>query len=634
MKKISTIILTAAAVLAVSCKASLNEVEKAGSVVTIEASYEDTKTVLQEDGSVFWAPEDSIKVFFDGAGSKFTSTLTAPALKSSFTGTLNTVIGFDENFSDDNALWAVSPFRADATSDKASVTTTIPSEQNAVAGSFDPAAFVTVAKSNDLKLAFYAVCGGVRFSVSTPGVLSVSFAALGGEALTAKAQIEFVEGLPSVKKTTSPVSKVTLNAPEGGFVPGTMYYISTLPAKLSKGFEMTFETADKIAIRTESQEREIKRKTFGTLANADEGLTYYDKSVKVTAKRVLDFNCSYPVMQMNPVTGEPVVVAVDYGFANTSAGPIHVWNGFDAESVIASPADNTDWRYCSLGVAADGKIYTMVHNSKSAMSYQAIIRVSADGGSTWSTGVDNIDRATATYGPYIACLGNEAFAATTNNAAGAVAKRAVNLTHFNGTSWTKGEELPGRTGLTSVYPIMRTYGDAIYCFVTDSGVGPHLYKYTTADGWKDIMAFAAKEEYAPYAYGNYCQEMYISQEGIIYLALGTNPAYGVVVLEIDPDAAPVDQVAKVGEKITLTNSVSARGCKFAVAPNGEMYILYRNDASQLCIRGLDQDKWDWKVEQVLASGKAEDDFFIDFNKEGKGYVVAEIDSKLTFLAIE
>lgn len=633
MKKFSSIILASAALLTVACKASLKEIEQPSKVVTIEASYEDAKAVLQEDGSVFWAPGDSIKVFFDGVGSKFTSNLTAPASKGSFTGSLNTIIGFDEGLSDENALWAVSPYSADATSDKASVTTVIPSVQNAVAASFDPAAFVTVGKSTDLKVAFYAVCGGVRFSVTTPGVLSVSLVAKGGEALVAKTQIEFKEGVPSVKKTTSPVSKVTLNAPEGGFVPGTMYYISTLPAKLAKGFEMSFETADKIAVLTDDQEREIKRKTFGTIENADEGLTYYDKSVKIVAKRVLDFNCSYPVMQMNPVTGEPVVVAVDYGFAGTSNGPVYVWNGFNAEKVAASPSDNNKWTYSALGVAADGKIFVKMEDYVAPK--KGTIRVSSNGGSTWSTVVNEIDQTNTYYGAYIACLGDEAFAASSNNAAGAVAKRAVNLTHFNGTSWTKGEELPGRSGLTSLYPIMRTYGDAIYCFVTDNGVGPHLYKYTSADGWKDIMSFSSKEEaYAPYGYGSYRQEMYISREGVIYIALGTNAGYGVAVLEIDPDADPIDQVALVGTKIPLNTSTAARSCKFAVAPNGEMYILYRNDAGQLCIRALDQDKWDWKVEQVLAGGAADEDFFIDFNAEGRGFIVAEIDSQLTFFEIQ
>jgi ABC-type amino acid transport system permease subunit len=56
----------------------------------------DTRTVVQDETKVFWQPGDAVKLFFNGNGSRFTSTNTEPVAVADFTGTLNVVIGFNE----------------------------------------------------------------------------------------------------------------------------------------------------------------------------------------------------------------------------------------------------------------------------------------------------------------------------------------------------------------------------------------------------------------------------------------------------------------------------------------------------------------------------------------------------------
>ena len=164
--KYNYLLLTLATVALFSC--SRNEVdhsELGGETITIRAYQEgatETRTTLIDGGTqVYWEPADEIKVFFRGTGSRFLSQNTENATITDFSGTLNVVVGINEGASGSNTLWGLYPYRADATSDGASVTTTLPAEQTGRAGSFAKGTHITLAQSNSFDLAFYNVTGGI-----------------------------------------------------------------------------------------------------------------------------------------------------------------------------------------------------------------------------------------------------------------------------------------------------------------------------------------------------------------------------------------------------------------------------------------------------------------------------------------
>lgn len=276
------ILLSAAVVLLFSCtRESDQEVIQPGETITFTAAWagsEDTRTILQADGtSVWWEPEAQINVFFsDKASGKFTSTNSQAQSIVDFQGSLPIVVGSVETENPAHAYWAVYPYDSANSCDGKSVTLTIPATQTAAAGTFDNKMFPSIATSTNFYLAFYNVCGGVRFTVYNEGIQSVSFKANNGEFLAGKVQVGF-DGVPVVKNVIDGKDEVTVKAPDGGFVPGTYYFATLLPQTLTKGMSLTFRNSDgKVATTSLDNSITVNRSRFGKLDEKDKDLTFVD----------------------------------------------------------------------------------------------------------------------------------------------------------------------------------------------------------------------------------------------------------------------------------------------------------------------------------------------------------------------
>ena len=280
MKRVIALGAAASALILASCTAGPLPQEE-GTEITITAmmAENNTKTIIQDGTtSVLWEAGDEIKIFYDGTGSRFTNQYTSPSGTAKFSGMLNVVFGSNEGFSDTTPIWGLYPYRADATSDNASVTTTLPSAQTGRAGSFAKGTFITLGKSAGLNMGFYNVCGGVRFSLTQEGVKEVVFQGQNDEDIAGKVKLAFVDGVPAVQEIIEGQKSITLTAPGGGtFQTGQWYYIVALPGALSNGFKMTFNTDTQFATLKSSGAKTIKRGIFGSLADADEDLIYKDK---------------------------------------------------------------------------------------------------------------------------------------------------------------------------------------------------------------------------------------------------------------------------------------------------------------------------------------------------------------------
>lgn len=257
--------------------------EEDNNTITIKAVMAEnnpTKTVIQEGTtSVLWEPADEVKVFYKTTGGRFTSNNTEPAGQADFTGNLTITGFFNEGFSADTPLWAVYPYRADATSDGESVTTTLPAEQTGRAGSFAKRTFITLAKSANTTMGFYNVCGGIRFSLTQEGIKEVVFQGQNDEYLAGRVKLAFADGVPAVQEVTEGQKVLTLTAPnDGTFETGKWYYIVALPGTLSGGFKMTFNTDTEYATLKSNKSVTIKRGIFGSLADADEDLIFKEKT--------------------------------------------------------------------------------------------------------------------------------------------------------------------------------------------------------------------------------------------------------------------------------------------------------------------------------------------------------------------
>ena len=259
---------------------------------TITASFADskTRTVLSEDGgtSVYWEAGDEIAVFSGAEGSKFTSTLTEPAAVSTFTGTMPADGG--EKF------LALYPYSSDAVSDGESITTTLPNEQTARAGSFAKNLNLSLAESDSYSMSFYNVCGGLCFKLTTEGIKKITIKSNNGESLAGSVKLAFEDGIPAVKEITDGKDTITLTAPDNGtFATGVWYYIVTFPTTLANGLQMTFKSDTKpysqTATLTSSSSLALKRHIFTRASDIDSGLAWKNEGNIIFADDVVKQAC-------------------------------------------------------------------------------------------------------------------------------------------------------------------------------------------------------------------------------------------------------------------------------------------------------------------------------------------------------
>lgn len=245
--------------------------------LTASAAADATKTVMTEYNAHWWSVSDKISLFYTVEGktghSVFTSKNLIPASSAKFAGSLS-LPAEDTDLTTVSAL-AVYPATTADDSDGTSVNVTVPSVQTAVEGSFMEGAYPVVAKTSDLTaaLSFKAVCGGVKVSFQTPGITSFTFDAKEAK-IAGTASVKIGEdGTPVATLGEDAVSRITVNAPAGGFEVGKWYYMTAFPATLTGGYIVTLSNGKSFGGTSSIA---IKRSVFGVLDSKDAPGTYAD----------------------------------------------------------------------------------------------------------------------------------------------------------------------------------------------------------------------------------------------------------------------------------------------------------------------------------------------------------------------
>lgn len=236
----------------------------------------ETKTVLQEDGQVFWEPGDEISLFIKststyGGGYKLTSTNTEPAPKTDFEG----LVG--QNVKGAKYV-AVYPYNFDNSYDGDNVITfNFPYSQTAKEGSFGENVFVSIAVSDTENLFFRNVCGGIKFSVADSGVNRIEL-----HTINKYGKLAFLSGdvkYDIINNTSEVVSSqstsLIINAPDkNGFEVGKYYYAVVPAITAEYGLEIYYYKGDKVATYTCEKSIEFKRGVFKRLYDADSELSF------------------------------------------------------------------------------------------------------------------------------------------------------------------------------------------------------------------------------------------------------------------------------------------------------------------------------------------------------------------------
>lgn len=290
MKRIvaSAVALFGALLSILSCNTEVEQtvVLPEGQLLTITAISNDetdeTKTALEDGGvEVFWQPKDSIKVFRGANGSKFVTDIDAAAKVATFFGTAP--VG-------DGEFVAVYPYAEETVYENSVVTVSLPSVQTAVEGSFAPDTYITMGHSETTEMGFYAVCGGLRFTLSQEGIQKIVFEAAGGESVAGKAKVAFVDGRPAVQSVEDGVAGITVGAPDGQcFQTGKWYYLVAFPTSLSEGYKFTFYKGNTVGSRSFDSQVAFKRGVFGSKQAVDSDVPFEVDVNSITIKTVPQF---------------------------------------------------------------------------------------------------------------------------------------------------------------------------------------------------------------------------------------------------------------------------------------------------------------------------------------------------------
>ena len=245
-------------------------------VIITATATPNTKTVLDDDYlTVLWKPSEEIKIFSAGESSKFTSLNTEAGTVVQFRGMISVITGISEGVGYDSNIYGLYPYDDDATLSNGVITTTLPSTQTAVADSFGDDLFITIGKSQTLSMGFYNVCSGLRFSFSESGYTSLTLSSNNGEALAGTFSVGFDNnGKPAIQSVSSPATSITVNAPSGGFVANTWYYVICLPGTYTGGITLSATNGSGTGTYEITSSLTFERSRFKQVANLDGRLTF------------------------------------------------------------------------------------------------------------------------------------------------------------------------------------------------------------------------------------------------------------------------------------------------------------------------------------------------------------------------
>ena len=236
-------ILMASVALLASCQRELDRAGAPGIEATVEEEPE-TRTSISVNssgtGTIYWSPSDKIDVFFGTKKATYTSQNTSNARTATFK-TSSSVSGSDLSSTN---IWGLYPSNSSSSCNGSAISTTLPSTQYGVAGTFDNDLFPAIAHGTSTSLQFYNVCGGIKFNMVYDDIKKVTFRGNNNENVAGTVSITFVNDIPKAT-VTSGVKEITLTPKSGStFTQGVNYYITLLPGTFSRGFTMTFTTTD------------------------------------------------------------------------------------------------------------------------------------------------------------------------------------------------------------------------------------------------------------------------------------------------------------------------------------------------------------------------------------------------------
>lgn len=243
MKTNRIVLMALACVAAISCAKEIEtpSTVSATSFVAEKEDFTTTKAVLNGK-KVEWTAGDQIAVYGDAGAVKFTTT--SAGTSATFTSEA-AVTG--------SSFLMVSPFSAAKGVQNGKLLVTVPENQAPVAGSFDPAAGISVASAADFNQGVSFKNAMALLKINIPSVLGgkvvkITVEAKNGEALAGDILVD-----PSTKaNSVSANGKSAVNLLTAPSMAAANYYVAVRPCAVATGVKVTVLLGDKTVYTRES----------------------------------------------------------------------------------------------------------------------------------------------------------------------------------------------------------------------------------------------------------------------------------------------------------------------------------------------------------------------------------------------
>ena len=332
-------------------------------------------------------------------------------------------------------------------------------------------------------------------------------------------------------------------------------------------------------------------------------------------------------MAVNPVNNMPYIAYVqsaeesaDYktgvftfeGTSLVSVGSQTVSEGRSANPRIAFDAEGKPFISFADYTNVDPYDVTSTTYSASVMSYD---------GSSWSyVGGDagkGVTDVRITYNDIVVKEDGNPMIFCYNNNTGTLAKRELNISEYDGSSWTTSMQMPGRASTQYAYhPTAKIVDGIVYLGVYNANDGTFSI-YKNVEGSWSTIAESYLDEGATTGYLRDF-DMDVDLNGNVYVCVADDGSgediYRPKVLKYE---AATETWSHVGTPIVVDFS-STREFSLAISPIGTPFLLYRNDSKFAEVVSFDEDTQDWTTPTQLDAVESEN-LYLGFAPNGIAY---------------
>ena len=327
------------------------------------------------------------------------------------------------------------------------------------------------------------------------------------------------------------------------------------------------------------------------------------------------------VLKVNPVTNLPYIAFVQSAddYDSRFAGVLTLE---DNQLVRLGGGTASEGRAADVSLAFDLEgvpyisfaDYTNENTGASVMSYS---------GSSWSYPGGEVSKGITDteigFNDAVFAANDEMFLFAVNDGRdGAIARRNLNISKFDGSSWQTSMTMPGRPEANTYYPIAKRSGSSVYLGVLNASLGTFSVYKNTEGSWTTIVEGHRDENATGIYYRDF--DMDVDKDGNVYIAIGDDATGADLVrpkvMKYDAESGTW---SNLGSAIAV-DFTSTRELSLAVSPAGIPYLLYRNESSFPEVVYFDDETQDWTSPIVLAELESSD-LKIAFAPNGVGYAI-------------